>query len=197
MRVEVSAATRHTVEDLLAGGGDGEGGDGEGEGQVQVRRASAWFFFRGRTDETAGTVEVPLVFFDAEGVRSGRSRAGKGRRARPVAAADDAERRATRRFSATASRRAFVASRDARREVRRITRLAIGRQSRLGAVATERALPETKKRTLCAPGLGRLHLAGGPAGSGGTGGTTRGQLRVAKPRHAAAHDRCGDVGIVR
>jgi hypothetical protein len=56
-------------------------------------------FFGGRTDETAGTVcPVPPVFFDAEGVRSGRSRAGKGRRARPVAAADDAGLCATRRF---------------------------------------------------------------------------------------------------
>jgi hypothetical protein len=55
-------------------------------------------FFGGRTDKTAGTVEVPPVFFDAEGVRSGRSRAGKGRRARPVAAADDAGLCATRRF---------------------------------------------------------------------------------------------------
>jgi hypothetical protein len=100
LRVEVSAATRHTVEDLLAKGGDGEGGDGEGEGQVRVRRASAdGGFFGGRTDKTAGTVcPVPPVFFDAEGVRSGRSRAGKGRRARPVAAADDAGLCATRRF---------------------------------------------------------------------------------------------------
>jgi hypothetical protein len=56
-------------------------------------------FFWGEDDnKTAGTVEVPPVFFDAEGVRSGRSRAGKGRRARPVAAADDAGLCATRRF---------------------------------------------------------------------------------------------------
>ena len=43
------------------------------------------------------------------------------------------------------------------------------------------------KRTLYAPGLGRLHLAGGPVGSGGAEMTGRGQLRVAKraPRGVA------------
>ena len=71
-------------------------------------------FLGGRTDKTAGTVcPVPPVFFDAEGVRSGRSRAGKGRRALP--SPPRTTRACARRAvsGATASRRAFVASRDA------------------------------------------------------------------------------------
>ena len=129
-----------------------------------------------------------------------RSHEGRERTTRrsPRAAADDADRRATRRSSANASRCASVASRDAPRDVRGIPRLrSRSPKSRLGAVASERERsPETRKRTLYAPGLGRLHLAGGPVGSGGAEVTGRGQLRLAKraPRGVARPMR--DVGIV-
>ena len=103
-----------------------------------------------------------------------------------------------RRSSANASRCVSVASRDAPREVRRIPRLAIGRQSRVSERwrASASARRKRGKRTLCAPGLGRLHLAGGPVGSGRAGETGCGQFRVASARDAASRDRCGDVGIV-
>lgn len=62
-------------------------------------RRLAWFFLGGGQTKPPGpSVRSLPCFFDAEGVRSGRSRAGKGRRARPVAAADDAGLCATRRF---------------------------------------------------------------------------------------------------
>lgn len=78
-----------------------------------------------------------------------RSHEGRERTTRrsPRAAADDADRRVTRRSSANASRCASVASRDAPRDVRGIPRLrSRSPKSRLGAVASERERsPETRE----------------------------------------------------
>ena len=85
-------------------------------------------FFGGRTDKTAGTVEVPPVFFRRRGCalrsiegREGTTRASRRRRGRrgPVR---DAPFRERPHRDARSSRRAML-----RREVRRITRLPIGR----------------------------------------------------------------------
>ena len=200
MRVEVPAATRHTVEDLLAGGGDGEGGDGEGEGVRSSAREAAIFFGGGQTSRPTVEVKKMPSFFDAEGVRSGRSRAGSGRR---VASRRGRGRRGTPRDASFLRERVevrVVASRDARREVRRITRLrSIGRQSRLGAVATERAraLAGNEEEDALRTWTWKTAPCGWTCGFGRNGGDGRGQLRVAKraPRGGARPMR--DVGIVR
>ena len=145
MRVEVSAATRHTVEDLGFRVVSREWTGNKGlEGQSLAPRRLRSFASRSRRKSRFRKNAFVVLF--AEGTRSGRTRAGSGRRS-PRVAADDADRRATRRSSANASRCASVASRDAPRDVRRIPRLRWRwPKSRLGAVASERERsPETRE----------------------------------------------------
>lgn len=174
MRVEVSAATRHTVEDLRVVSVRRWGGRGEEAVRFSLGARQRRLFAFARTPRT------PSVF-DAEGMRSGRTRAGKGRRAGHFAAADDGNLRTTRHLFANASRCSSVASRDAPRGVRRITRLAIGRQSRVSERwrASERS-PETRREDAVRTWTWKTAPCGRTCGFGRSGGEGCGQLRVDK-----------------
>lgn len=150
MRVEVSAATRHTVEDL---GFRVVSQEWTGiKGRLKVSHSLRGVFARSRR-EAAPKVgsfrkNAFVVLFALGYARSGRVRAGSGRRVGPPAR-PRTTRTVARRVvpPRTRSRCASVASRDAPRDVRRIPRLrSRSPKSRLGAVASERERsPETRE----------------------------------------------------
>lgn len=130
-----------------------------------------------------------VVLF-AEGTRSGRTRAGSGRRVGPPAR-PRTTRTVARRVVPPRTHRGARLSRRAMRPATSAGYPASGRGRRSRVSERWRASASARrkrgKRTLYAPGLGRLHLAGGPVGSGGAEVTGRGQLRLAKraPRGVA------------
>ena len=135
------------------------------------------------------TKKNAVVLF-AEGTRSGRTRAGSGRRVGPPAR-PRTTRTVARRVVPPRTHRGARLSRRAMRPATSAGYPASGRGRRSRVSERWRASASARrkrgKRTLYAPGLGRLHLAGGPVGSGGAEVTGRGQLRVAKraPRGVA------------
>ena len=133
-----------------------------------------------------------VVLFADRGTRSGRVRAGSGRRVGPPAR-PRTTRTVARRVVPERERIEVRVCRVARCAPRRPPdtppKVGGGGESRVSERwrASASARRKRGKRTLYAPGLGRLHLAGGPVGSGGAEMTGRGQLRVAKraPRGVA------------
>lgn len=146
-----------------------------------ARRKRWWFFLGGGRQQNRRDRRGPGPCFSTPRVCAPVDR-GPGRDDARVPSPPRTTRACARRAGsgATASRRAFVASRDARREVRRITRLPIGRTvaSRSGGDRGASAAGNEEEDAV-RTWTWKTAPCGRTCGFGRNGGTTRGQLRVA------------------